>query len=106
MTKELVAAAVAAAGFAAGYTDAFDDGSYDEAIRESHFAGTELVGYDVGTPIIRADGQAFFGPIVTPAPKGEEAGRLWDAHSVIQSIQSIPGVYEIKRTRETQPDFD
>ena len=33
---------------------------------------------EVGTPVISVEGVAFFGPVVTPAPKGEDAGRLWD----------------------------
>lgn len=102
MTRELVAEAVAAAGYDAKYVEAWDSTEYDEAIRKSHFTAMDLVGYDVGTPVIAAGGTPFFGPIVTPAPKGEDAGRLWDA---FQILESVPGVYEIKRTRDVQPDF-
>jgi hypothetical protein len=61
-----------------------------------------LVGYDVGTPVIRVEDDSFFGPVVTPAPKGEAAGRLWDGFRL---VGSTPGFYEIKRTRDVQPDF-
>lgn len=103
MSKELVAEAVEAAGYDAKYVDAFDSTEYDDAIRKSHFTGMDLVGYDVGTPVIRVEGiTPFFGPIVTPAPRGEDAGKLYDAFAL---FASIPGTFEIKRTRDTQPDF-
>lgn len=81
---------------------------YDDALRASHDAGMEPVGLDVGTPTIHApglDGEpvAFFGPVVTPAPKGEAAGRLWDG---VLMVASTPGFYELKRTRDQGPIFD
>jgi hypothetical protein len=87
---------------AAGSTD------YDEALRASHDAGMKPVGLDVGTPTIHVPGPdgeqlAFFGPVVTPAPKGETAGRLWDGCLL---VAGTPGFYEIKRTRDAQPIFD
>lgn len=103
MSKEVVADALAAAGVDTTYLDAWDSEEYDEAIRKSHHEGMELVGYDVGTPVVRVDGEAFFGPIVTPAPTGEVAGRLWDG---VRLVAGTPGFYEIKRTRDAQPDFN
>ncbi|MEU5430468.1 DsbA family protein [Streptomyces olivoreticuli] len=87
----------------AGYTDAFD-----AELRASHQEGIDKVGQDVGTPVIAvpgADGEqvAFFGPVVTPAPKGEAAARLWDGTLL---VASTPGFYEIKRTRTQGPIFD
>jgi protein-disulfide isomerase-like protein with CxxC motif len=81
---------------------------YDEALRASHDAGMAPVGLDVGTPVIHAPGPdggtiAFFGPVVTPAPKGEAAGRLWDG---VLLVAGTPGFYEIKRTRDVRPSFD
>jgi hypothetical protein len=82
---------------------------YDEALRASHNAGMKPVGTDVGTPVIHAPGPvdgrpvAFFGPVVTPAPKGEAAGRLWDG---VLLVAGTPGFYELKRTREQGPIFD
>ena len=66
-------------------------------------AGIDLVGQDVGTPVIAVDGVAFFGPVVTPAPKGEAAGRLWDGCVL---VAGTPGFYELKRTRTAGPIFD
>jgi hypothetical protein len=88
--------------------DAADSTEYDTALRESHNAGMKPVGLDVGTPVIHAPGPtegsqiAFFGPVVTPAPKGEAAGKLWDG---VLLVAGTPGFYEIKRTREARPDF-
>ena len=80
----------------------------DEQLRASHIRGVTLVGEEVGTPVISVLGPdggrvAFFGPVVTPAPKGEAAGRLWDGTLL---VASTPGFYEIKRTRTSGPIFD
>jgi hypothetical protein len=75
----------------------------DEQLRASHQRGIDLVGQDVGTPVIAVEGVAFFGPVVTPAPKGEAAGRLWDGCVL---VSGTPGFYELKRTRTSGPVFD
>ncbi|GAA3234350.1 DsbA family protein [Streptomyces sp. XM83C] len=105
--KEAVATALADVGLPASLMDHWDDTPYEEQLRASHKEGIEKVGQDVGTPVIAvpgADGEqiAFFGPVVTPAPKGEEAARLWDG---TLAVASVPGFYEIKRTRTKGPDF-
>ena len=82
----------------AAHTDAYDD-----ALRESHNEGISLVGEDVGTPVIAVGDVAFFGPVVSPAPKGEDAGKLYDGTLL---VASTPGFYEIKRTRTVGPQFD
>jgi len=61
-----------------------------------------LVGDDVGTPVLKIGDVAFFGPVVTPAPKGEQAGRLFDG---VLAVASTPGFYELKRTRTQEPSF-
>ena len=76
---------------------------YDRALRRSHREGIDLVGTDVGTPVIAFGDIAFFGPVVTPAPKGEAAGRLWDGCLL---VAGTPGFYELKRTRTQGPIFD
>ncbi|HWC36780.1 MAG TPA: DsbA family protein [Mycobacteriales bacterium] len=101
--RPTIAAAVAEAGLPAELVDAMDDPSYDDAVRASHDEGMSLVGQDVGTPIIRVGGTAFFGPVVTPAPRDEAAGRLWDG---VLLVAQTPGFYEIKRTRDQRPSFD
>ncbi len=105
---ELFAAALAEAGLPAELAGAADQTTYDDELRASHDEGMALVGLDVGTPIIRVPGPegepvAFFGPVVTPAPKGEAAGRLWDGTLL---VAGTPGFYELKRTRDVKPSFD
>jgi predicted DsbA family dithiol-disulfide isomerase len=100
--------ALAEVGLPASLADAAESTGYDEALRASHNAGMEPVGLDVGTPTIHVPGPdgeviAFFGPVVTPAPRGEAAGRLWDGCLL---VAGTPGFYEIKRTRDAQPSFD
>jgi protein-disulfide isomerase-like protein with CxxC motif len=74
----------------------------DSALRASHQRALDLVGEEVGTPVIKVGDVAFFGPVVTPAPKGEAAGRLWDGAVL---VAGTPGFYELKRSRTQGPDF-
>ncbi|WKX70334.1 DsbA family protein [Streptomyces sp. XD-27] len=105
---DTIVAALEEVGLPVELADAARSDAHDAALRASHQEGIGLVGEDVGTPVIAvpgADGDriAFFGPVVTPAPKGEEAARLWDGTLM---VASVPGFYEIKRTRTTGPIFD
>jgi hypothetical protein len=80
----------------------------DDLLRASHSAAMDLVGDDVGSPVLAVPGEGgalhgIFGPIVSPIPRGEDAGRLWDATVV---VLLAPGVYELKRTRDVGPIFD
>ena len=98
-----VAGALEELGLPAALADAATSDEYDEELRASHERGISLVGDDVGTPVIAVDGVAFFGPVVTPAPKGEAAGRLWDGCVL---VAGTPGFYELKRSRTQGPIFD
>jgi 2-hydroxychromene-2-carboxylate isomerase len=75
----------------------------DDALRASHANGIDRVGQDVGTPVISVGDVAFFGPVVTPAPKGEAAVQLWDG---VLAVAGTPGFFELKRTRDEAPIFD
>lgn len=101
-TREVIEEALASIGLPTTLADAMDDSSYDEAIKKSHHLGMDQVGNEVGTPTIAFEGQAFFGPVISKAPKGEAAGRLWDGFVL---VAEYPYVYELKRARTHELDF-
>ena len=101
-TREAVGAALRDAGLDPLLLDAWDDASYDDAIKKSHHEGMEQVGDDVGTPTIAFAGSAFFGPVLTSIPRGDDAGRIWDA---CVTLSSYPDFFELKRTRNRDLDF-
>jgi 2-hydroxychromene-2-carboxylate isomerase len=103
LDRDTIVAALADVGLPTDLADAMDTDEYDEAIKASHHLGMDQVGMDVGTPVIAVEGVAFFGPVVTPAPKGEAAGKLWDG---VLLVAGTPGFYELKRTRVAAPEFD
>jgi hypothetical protein len=100
--RETISAALAEAGLPTDLADAMDSTEYDEAVRASHKEGIERVGYDVGTPIISTNGASVFGPVVSPIPRGEAAGRLWDG---VALIAETDGFFELKRSRTREPIF-
>jgi len=101
--RDTMAKALADAGLSTDLVDAVDTDVYDEAVRASHYDGMNRVGMDVGTPVIAVGEVAFFGPVVTPAPTGEAAGKLFDG---VLAVAGTPGFFEIKRTRDVPPSFD
>jgi 2-hydroxychromene-2-carboxylate isomerase len=102
-TAAIVAESLAEVGLPAELIEVAGTTEYDAQLRASHAAGISLVGEDVGTPVVSINGVAYFGPVITPAPKGADAGRLWDG---LVLMTSVPGFYELKRTRTQGPVFD
>jgi hypothetical protein len=95
--------ALAEVGLPASLAEAAESTGFDEAIKKSHHEAFDEVGLDVGTPVIRIRGKALFGPVITPAPKGEAAGELWDG---LVLVTKADGFFELKRSRDRKPSFD
>jgi hypothetical protein len=96
-------AAVVEAGLPTELAAAGESDANDSALRAAQAEVTAAVGDDVGTPVIRVGGRSLFGPVVSPAPKGEEAGKLWDG---FVNVLAYPGFFELKRSRTVGPIFD
>jgi 2-hydroxychromene-2-carboxylate isomerase len=98
----VIAEALAEVGLPAGLAAYADSDEYDPQMRASHADGIGRVGQDVGTPVIAVNGVAFFGPVISPAPKGEQAAALWDG---VVAVAAYDGFFEIKRSRTRDPQF-
>ncbi len=99
---EVLPEALAETGLPVSLAEAAASTGFDEQIRQSHHEAFDEVGLDVGTPVIRVRGTALFGPVITPAPRGEAAGRLWDG---LVLVAGTDGFFELKRTRDRKPSF-
>lgn len=99
----VVREALAEVGLPAELAEVADGDSVDTELRASHARAIDLVGDEVGTPVVAVNGVAFFGPVVSPAPTGEAAGRLWDGCVLVAGTD---GFFELKRTRRVGPIFD
>jgi protein-disulfide isomerase-like protein with CxxC motif len=101
--RATIEAALAEVGLPVDLADAIDDPSYDDAIRASHADGMDPVGSEVGTPVISLNGVSFFGPVMSPIPRGEAAATLWDG---LLAVTGTDGFFELKRSRTRDPVFD
>ena len=101
--RATIDAALAEVGLPADLADAMDSPDFDEALRDSHTDGMDRVGYEVGTPVISVNGTSFFGPVVSPIPRGQDAARLWDG---VMLVTKTDGFFELKRSRTRDPIFD
>jgi hypothetical protein len=102
-TPDTVRAALADAGLDEAIADDVTTTKHDAALTKSHHEGMDPVGMEVGTPVVRVNGMSIFGPVISPAPKGEEAGKLFDG---VALVTAYPGFFELKRTRTVGPIFD
>jgi len=101
--RAVIEAALTEAGLPSSLADAMHSTEYDEVLRASHADGMDRVGYEVGTPVISVSGSSFFGPVMSPIPRGEAAARLWDG---VLLVTQSDGFFELKRSRTRDPIFD
>ena len=101
--RAAIEGALADVGLPTSLADLGETDEHDDDLRRSHHEGMDPVGDEVGTPVIHLNGTGLFGPVISPAPKGDQAGRLFDGFALVTEYE---GFFELKRTRTVGPIFD
>lgn len=96
----VIAEALDEVGLPAHLASAAGASTWDGVLARDHDAAVQLAGSGLGTPVVAIGDAGFFGPVLTPAPTGEAAGRVWDG---LLALATTPGFYELKRTRTERP---
>ncbi|MBN9644158.1 DsbA family protein [Corynebacterium mendelii] len=101
--RDLVSDALAECGLDVELIDIADDEAIDDTLKAYHATAMDEVGDDVGTPVVKVGGTAFFGPVLTRIPRGEQAGKIFDGALLLGSYDHF---FELKRSRSESPVFD
>lgn len=101
--RDMYALALHRAGLPHSLANAAGHPFYDADIAASHHAGVDALGDVAACPVVHVagpDGEpvAFMGPLVTPYPRGEAAGRLWDA---VALAAATDGFFALRRLLPT-----
>jgi len=101
--RETIDDALADVGLPPELAELAETDDHDDVLQASHHAGIDPIGDDVDTPVLHVNGVAFVGPLFSPRPRGEEAGRAFDG---VLTLTTSPAFFELKRTRPSAPNFD
>jgi 2-hydroxychromene-2-carboxylate isomerase len=104
---DLIDRVLADAGLPSGLAGAADDPRHDEVLRSETELALSRTGDDVGTPILTFDPglateSSLFGPVISKAPKGDDALELFDAVRILARTHTFA---ELKRSLRDPIEF-